>query len=178
MHERVLEREMYMCLCAIYYPQWFVEGVCGGSLWREEGSFECMFHRMSTLYLCTLSGQSVCVSNSTCLYVLQVLRRVSVSESVLQTCYQFSLTARLAPKWNLLTCWLVQGQIHVWEQLDVWPMNEFVSTAFLHLRTWVFDNWKSSCNWWVLLSHIPQTLYMSVNPFPGLSCSTGIWEWV
>lgn len=36
--------------------------------------------------------------------------RVSVSERLLQTCYQFSLTARLAPKWNLLTYWLVQGK--------------------------------------------------------------------
>ena len=48
--------------------------------------------------------------------VRQILRQVGVSEGILQTCYQFSLTARLAPKWNVVSGWLVQGiltTIHV-----------------------------------------------------------------
>lgn len=41
---------------------------------------------------------------------MQLSHKVSVSNGVLQTCYQFTLIARLAPKWNQVSHWLVKGK--------------------------------------------------------------------
>ena len=39
----------------------------------------------------------------------QINHKVAVSYSILQACYQFTLVARLAPKWNQISNWLVKG---------------------------------------------------------------------
>ena len=44
------------------------------------------------------------------MYLLQLKEKVDLSPTILQTCYTFTVVARLAPKWNMITRWLVQGE--------------------------------------------------------------------
>ena len=41
---------------------------------------------------------------------LQLIGQIAISLDVIQTCYRFTLIARLAPKWNNISEWLVEGK--------------------------------------------------------------------
>ena len=53
----------------------------------------------------------------------QINHKVAVSYSILQACYQFTLVARLAPKWNQISNWLVKG-VHT--PLDILLQNKLL----------------------------------------------------
>ena len=58
----------------------------------------------SNILCCTLTQFENCLSPC-----WQINHKVAVSYSILQACYQFTLVARLAPKWNQISNWLVKG---------------------------------------------------------------------
>ena len=42
--------------------------------------------------------------------ILQITGQQPLTLFILQVCYEFTLIARLAPKWNRIGDWIVQGE--------------------------------------------------------------------
>ena len=74
----------------------------------------CHSHNESTLYMHMMIYvvQIIFFFTTKMLIIIllpQVCSKIKVSIKVVQCCYQFTVIARLAPKWNLVTDWIIQG---------------------------------------------------------------------
>ena len=108
--ETIIYRKSYAVEVFCGFPAIYIAIIDGDFLQAGYLGSDKMQDKLKTLGVkVTLYHITELIYTTEGVLVWQVLRRVGVSEGILQTCYQFSLTARLAPKWNLVSGWLVQG---------------------------------------------------------------------